>query len=104
MNPAPSDKHAEVVQQLAEVLGPLARAARLIARMGIFNLGEPENCRIPDGALMRERGNRACAPTAALVVEVVSPDDDTWKRPDFSAAHQADQLLIVDPGSARFTG
>ena len=97
MNPAPGERHAEVVQQLAEVLGPLARAAGLIPRMSIFNLGEPENYRIPDGALVRERGNRVYVPTAALVVEVVSPDDDTWKKLDFYAAHEVDELLIVDP-------
>ena len=35
--------------------------------------------------------------TAALVVEIVSPDDETWEKLDFYAAHHVDELLIVDP-------
>ena len=36
-------------------------------------------------------------PTAALLLEVVSPDDDTWEKLGFYAAHHVDELLIVDP-------
>jgi Uma2 family endonuclease len=36
-------------------------------------------------------------PTAALVFEVVSPDDETWDKLPFYAAHGVDELLIVDP-------
>jgi Uma2 family endonuclease len=31
------------------------------------------------------------------VVEVVSPGDQTWEKLDFYAAHDVDELLIVDP-------
>jgi Uma2 family endonuclease len=37
-------------------------------------------------------------PTAALVVEVVSPDDETWRKLQFYARHGVDEVLIVDPG------
>ena len=30
------------------------------------------------------------------MVEIVSPDDDSWKKLAFYAAHQVDELLIVD--------
>ena len=40
-------------------------------------------------------------PTAALVVEVVSPDDDTWEKLGFYARHHVDELLIVDPQERR---
>jgi Uma2 family endonuclease len=96
MNPAPSEGHADVAQQLAELLGPAARAAGLWPRMSIFNLGEPEDYRVPDGGLLRERLNRVRAPTAALVIEILSPDDDTWKKVPFYAKHGVDELLIVD--------
>jgi Uma2 family endonuclease len=36
-------------------------------------------------------------PTAALVVEIVSPGDDAWEKLEFYAAHRVDELLIVDP-------
>lgn len=35
--------------------------------------------------------------TAALVVEIVSPNDKAWDRLDFYAARGVDELLIVDP-------
>ena len=31
------------------------------------------------------------------MVEIVSPDDETWEKLDFYAAHHVDELLIVDP-------
>jgi hypothetical protein len=40
---------------LAEQLGPAARVAGLWPRMSIFNLGQPDDYRVPDGALLRER-------------------------------------------------
>ena len=46
---------------------------------------------------MRERGDRVYVPTAALVVGIVSPNDDTWEKLDFYAAHGVEELLIVDP-------
>ncbi len=36
-------------------------------------------------------------PTAALVVEIISPGDETWEKLPFYAEHQVDELLIVDP-------
>lgn len=32
-----------------------------------------------------------------MVVEIVSPDDETWDKLGFYAAHTVDKLLIVDP-------
>lgn len=34
-------------------------------------------------------------------MKIVSPDDDTWKKLAFYAAHEVDQLLIVDPEKRR---
>jgi hypothetical protein len=30
-------------------------------------------------------------------VEIVSPGDETWEKLEFYAAHDVDELLIVDP-------
>ena len=38
-------------------------------------------------------------PTAALVVEILSPGDETWKKLPFYAAHRVDEVLIVDPSA-----
>jgi Uma2 family endonuclease len=98
MVPAPSHRHAEIAQQLAELLGPPARAAGLGPTMHQFNLGDSEeDFRVPDGGLHRPGAGELWHPTAALVVEIVSPGDESWEKLAFYAAHQVDEVLIVDP-------
>jgi Uma2 family endonuclease len=98
VSPDPSLPHGDVANQLAVLLSPLARAAGLRPHVSPFNLGEPgSNFRIPDGGLLRARTARAFVSTAALVIEIVSPGDDSWKKFDYFAAHDVDEVLIVDP-------
>lgn len=98
MVPAPSGEHAYIAQQLAELLGPPARAAGLIPAIGEFNLGEDEHdFRVPDGGLHRGRPSGVWQQTAAVVVEIVSPGDESWQKLRFYAAHHVDEVLIVDP-------
>lgn len=66
MNPAPGGQHGDLVQQLAVPLDAPARAAGLVPMLGIFNLGEQGNYRVPDGGIHRERVSRVFYPTAAL--------------------------------------
>ncbi len=97
VNPAPYGAHSEILQQLAELLGPPARAADLIPAMGDFNLGTQGDYRVPDGGLRRRGPRRLYYPTAALVVEIVSPDDESWAKLPFYSAHEVEEVLIVDP-------
>ncbi len=98
MVPAPNFGHARAGQQLAEILGPLARAAGLIPTMQEFNLGDSiDDFRVPDGGLHRPGAEGIWLPTAALVVEIVSPGDETWQKLPFYAAHGVDEVLILDP-------
>ncbi len=98
MVPAPSYEHARLSQQLAEILGPLARAAGLMAAMGEFNLGDSEHdFRVPDGGLHRPGAAGTWLHTAALAVEIVSPGDEAWQKLPFYAAHEVDEVLILDP-------
>lgn len=97
MSPEPSRVHLDVQQQLAELLGPLARAAGLVPGIGGFNLGTEDDYRAPDGGLFRERSAAVWNSTAALVVEILSPGDETVEKMPFYAAHRVDELLIVDP-------
>jgi Uma2 family endonuclease len=96
MNPAPAGRHGNLDQQLAVILDPLARQAGLTST-GPFNLGGEEDYRVPDRGLHRDWTDSVWYPTAALVVEIVSPDDETWEKLEFYAAHEVDELLIVDP-------
>jgi Uma2 family endonuclease len=96
MNPAPSYEHQRLSQRLAVILDPLASAAGLEAVVGGVNIGDPRDYRIPDGSLHRPGSGGTYLSSAELVVEIVSPDDDTWKQLALYAAHQVDELLIVD--------
>jgi Uma2 family endonuclease len=101
MNPAPAGRHADIAQQLAVLLDQPAREAGLVPMVSIFNLGEPDDYRVPDGGVHREREDRVYYSSAALVLEIVSPADETWQKLDFYARHHVDELLIVDPQERR---
>ncbi len=102
MVPAPGHRHGHLAQQLAELLGPTARAAGLEPMIAEFNLGDSkDDFRVPDGGLHRPGAAEMWHPTAALVLEILSPDDETWQKLPFYAAHKVDELLIVDPDTHR---
>jgi len=97
MAPAPAFRHAVLAAQLAELLGPPARAAGLTVSAD-FNLGDSkDDFRVPDGGLHRPGAAELWLPTAALAIEIVSPGDETWAKLPFYAAHHVDELLIVEP-------
>jgi Uma2 family endonuclease len=98
MNPVPTGEHQYILQQLAELLSPLARRAGLVPLINVFGLGRhgKSNFRVPDGGLHRALPRGVFQSTAALVIEVVSPGDESWKKFDFYAAHDVDEVLIID--------
>ncbi len=97
MVPAPSYGHGDLESQLHAILRPLARRAGL-TMIGQSNLGEGEHdFRVPDSALHRPGASGTWHPTAALVIEIVSPGDESWEKLPFYAAHDVDEALIVDP-------
>ncbi len=96
MSPAPSGPHALLDDEMAVVLRPLAQRAGLVGS-GIFNLGVIDDFRVPDRALHRTPPTGVWTPTAALVVEIVSPDDESWAKLGFYAAHDVDEVVLVDP-------
>jgi len=98
MVPAPSGEHAYIAQQLAVLLDAPARAAGLVPVMHEVNLGESErDFRVPDGGLHRHVPRGVWHATAALVVEIASPGDESWQKLPFYAAHDVDEVLILDP-------
>jgi hypothetical protein len=104
MVPGPSFEHARLSHQLAVLLDGPARIAGLLATMSEFNLGESEqDFRVPDGGLHRPGAAGVGLSTAALVVEILSPGDETWQKLPFFAAHRVDEVLIVDPGGRTVT-
>lgn len=98
MVPAPTGEHAVLAQQLAELLGPPARAAGLVPSLHEFNVGEGKHdFRVPDGGLHRQLPRGTWHATAALVVEIASPGDESWQKLPFYARHDVDEVLILDP-------
>jgi Uma2 family endonuclease len=95
--PGPSGPHAVIDSQVARLLGPLAERVGLTPSSQ-FNLGESEDdFRIPDGGLHRGFPAGVWQQTAALVIEIISPNDESWEKLPYYAAHAVDEVLIVDP-------
>ena len=96
VEPMAHPRHGLVDQQVAVILDPPARAAGLVVSSPL-NLGEPDDYRVPDRVLLRSIPTTTYVPTAAMVVEVVSPDDRSRQKLDFYAAHDVDEVLLVEP-------
>ncbi len=94
--PAPREAHADLDDQLAAFLRPRARARGLWPR-GPLNVGHADDYRVPDRAYRRERTDDVFVATVAIVVEIVSHGDDTYRKFDFYFAHGVEEMLIVDP-------
>ena len=98
MVPAPSGEHAYVAQQLAVLLDRPCRDAGLVPAIGEFNLGESEHdYRVPDGGVHSAIPRGIWFPTAMIVVEIVSPGDESWEKLPFYARHRVNEVLILDP-------
>lgn len=96
MIPAAGIVHSLVAQQLAVLLDAPARARGLVVGLE-FNLGAKNNYRVPDLGVHSEPGLGTRVSTAKIVVEIISPHDETWEKLPFYAQHGVDELLVVDP-------
>jgi Uma2 family endonuclease len=92
--------HGYLDNVLAELLGPYARRAGMVGT-GPFNLGEAEDFRVSDRGYHRSLPSEVYVPTAAIVVEVVSPDDETWDKFDFYGRHHVEEICTAQPAEAR---
>lgn len=61
------------------LLDPLARRAGLVAT-GPFNLGQPDEFRVPDQGCHRSLPDTTFVATVPVVVEALSPGDETYDR------------------------
>ena len=100
--PAAHPVHGYLDNELAVLLAPVARSAGLVGT-GPFNLGNPDDYRVPDRGYHRGLPTTTWVPTAAVVVEVVSPDDETYEKFGFYAAHDVDELIVADPAGRTVT-
>ena len=88
--------HGIISRALGVALDPFAQRAGLLG-LDAFNLGDPRDYRVPDGGFVRGRPGTLYVPTAAVVVEVVSPDDETFAKLPFYVAHGVEEVLVALP-------
>lgn len=94
--PEASNRHALIQVQLIELLGPLARRAGLLIG-GPINIGRPMDFRVPDIGYLRREEDPVWNPTAAIVVEVLSPRDESRAKLGFYHRTGVEEILLVDP-------
>jgi Uma2 family endonuclease len=94
--PAPGRRHGRIDDRLGRILGPLADEAGLMGAT-TCNIGSPTDYRIPDRAYFRGGSDQVWNPTAAIVVEIVSPGDESRNKLGFYFRAGVTELLIVDP-------
>lgn len=98
--PASHSRHGYLDNVLAVLLDPHARRAGLVGT-GAFNLGDGSDYRVPDRGYHRGLPSGVWLPSAAIVVEIVSPDDETWEKFDFYARHGVDEICVADPAGSQ---
>ena len=98
--PAGSQRHgqaqAAIIAVLREWAWPRVPALEVT---GPINVGTPHSYRVPDAAVLAsDVGDDAVfVPSALMVVEVLSPGDDSLKKLDFYLNRGVSEVLIVDP-------
>jgi len=94
--PEAHGRHGDVAHQLAVLLCSRALAAGLWGS-GPLNLGSKDDYRVPDQAYLRQRATEVWNPSAAVVVEVLSPGDESYAKLGFYHRLGVEEVLIVDP-------
>lgn len=79
-----------------ETGGPYARRAALELQ-GPSNVGTSRDFRVPDLVFLRRQEHPVWNPTAAIVVEVVSPGDESRHKFAFYHRVGVEEVLVVDP-------
>ena len=94
--PAPRASHGDVDDQVATLLRPFARAVDLWP-CGPLNIGNEGDYRVPDRAYLRQRTDEVFVTSAAVVVEITSPGDDSYRKFEFYTSSGVEEILVVDP-------
>jgi Uma2 family endonuclease len=95
MAPAASFWHGRVQGILFGLLDRHATPLGFTAGLD-FNLGVLKNFRVPDLGVHRGSPDLLWFDTAMIVVEVRSPDDETYDKFDFYFDHGVEEILVAD--------
>lgn len=96
MVPGPHGRHGQIDFELAAVLRPRAKRAGLQGS-GQCNIGLPDDYRVPDQAYFADAAPKLYYPSAEIVVEIVSPGDESRLKFDFYFRAGVKEVVIVDP-------
>jgi Uma2 family endonuclease len=102
MPPPPSANHQRIAGKLWRVLAPLADARGLEVwhETGLFRPGAAErDYRVPDLMAARPElaSERGVEGPADLVVEILSPEDETYDKLPFYESLGVREVLVVEP-------
>ena len=105
MVPPPSGLHQRLGTKLVIVLNPLATARGLVGsyETGLYRPGTDTDYRVPDQVYARPElaTDRGVDGPAEVVVELVSPGDETYDKLAFYADLGVGEVLVVHPVERR---
>jgi Uma2 family endonuclease len=106
MVPPPSVEHQRLGSDLFLVLGPLAKGRGLVPlydATGLFRPGVENDWRAPDSAYAKPEvlSHRGIEGAASLVVEILSPGDESYAKLDWYASVGVGEVLVIDPLTRR---
>jgi Uma2 family endonuclease len=102
MVPSPSFQHQQLASWLVAACWPVARQAGLVVSMetGLFDpaVADSSSYRQPDVVVARPEhtSNRGAEGEAELVVEIRSPDDETYLKLPFYERMGVHEVLVVE--------
>lgn len=98
MVPPPAERHQSLGSRLIEVLGPLARERNLKIAYEIGLFLADDDYRVPDLGVYRsdQASARGLEAAAELVVELVSPGDESRVKLPWYAANGVREVVLVD--------
>lgn len=103
MVPPPSGNHQFVGTELTLAISAAAKRRGLVLTYETGLFAADDDYRVPDVIVSRpeQRTRRGVDGTAALVVELLSPGDETYDKVPWYAARHVDDILVIDPDSRR---
>lgn len=90
--------HHGIIQfEIAVILSPLVKRRGLVPSSE-FNLGDGKSSyRVPDFGVHETAPDLLYVPTALMVGEILSLDDETYDKFDYYAEHGVTEIVVVDP-------